>query len=62
MRLLIDAGTVQFRVAGVAKAKQDFKDKDRQAVTRDGEPVWSLRLDAKILLRTVPYMIGRRGV
>ena len=46
MRLLIDASNVQFRVAGVAKAKQDFKDKERQAVTRDGVPIWSLRLDA----------------
>ena len=46
MRLLIDASTVQFRVAGLAKAKQDYKDKDRQAATRDGEPIWTLRLDA----------------
>src|ERR1035437_10316869 len=46
MRLLIDAINVQFRVAGVAKAKQDFKDKERQAVTRDGVPIWSVRLDA----------------
>jgi hypothetical protein len=46
MRLLIDTSTVQFRVAGLAKAKADYKDKDRQAVTRDGEPIWTLRLDA----------------
>ena len=37
---------VQFRVAGPAKPKQDYKDKDRQATTRDGEPIWTVRLDA----------------
>jgi hypothetical protein len=46
MRLLIDTSTIQFRVAGAAKARPDFKDKDRQAVTRDGEPIWTVRLDA----------------
>ncbi|MGD0604065.1 MAG: hypothetical protein ABSA53_10750 [Streptosporangiaceae bacterium] len=46
MRLLIDTSTVQFRVAGLAKPKPDYKDKERQAVTRDGEPIWALRLDA----------------
>jgi hypothetical protein len=46
MRLLIDASGVQFRVAGVAKRRMDYKDKDRQAVTRDGEPIWTVRLDA----------------
>jgi hypothetical protein len=46
MRLLIDTSTVQFRVAGAAKPRPDFKDKDRQAVTRDGQPIWTVRLDA----------------
>jgi hypothetical protein len=46
MRLLIDTSTVQFRVAGAPKARPDFKDKDRQAVTRDGVPIWTVRLDA----------------
>ena len=46
MRLLIDTNGVQFRVAGPAKAKQDYKDKERQATTRDGEPIWTVRLDA----------------
>jgi hypothetical protein len=46
MRLLIDTSGTQFRVAGVAKPKQDYKDKERQAVTRDGEPIWTVRLDA----------------
>ena len=26
--------------------KQDYKDKERQATTRDGEPIWTVRLDA----------------
>jgi hypothetical protein len=46
MRLLIDTSGVQFRVAGAAKPRPDFKDKDRQATTRDGEPIWTVRLDA----------------
>ena len=46
MRLLIDTSGVQFRVAGPAKPRPDFKDKDRQAATRDGEPIWTVRLDA----------------
>jgi len=46
MRLLIDTSGVQFRVAGLAKPRADFKDKDKQAVTRDGVPIWTVRLDA----------------
>ena len=46
MRLLIDTSGVQFRVFGTAKVRPDFKDKDRQATTRDGEPIWTVRLDA----------------
>jgi hypothetical protein len=46
MRLLIDTSGVQFRVAGPARSKQDYKDKERQATTRDGEPIWTVRLDA----------------
>ena len=46
MRILIDTSGVQFRVAGAAKARPDFKDKDRQATTRDGELIWTVRLDA----------------
>ena len=44
MRLLINTDGVQFRVAGPAKAKADYKDK--QATTRDGVPIWTVRLDA----------------
>ena len=46
MRLLINTDGIQFRVAGPAKAKPDYKDKERQATTRDGEPIWTVRLDA----------------
>ena len=46
MRLLIDTSGVQFRVSGAAKAKPDYKDKERQATTRDGELIWTVRLDA----------------
>jgi hypothetical protein len=46
MRLEINTNGVQFRVAGPAKPKSDYKDKDRQATTRDGEPIWTVRLDA----------------
>jgi hypothetical protein len=46
MRTEIVTTGVQFRVAGAAKPKQDYKDKDRQATTRDGLPIWTVRLDA----------------
>jgi hypothetical protein len=46
MRLLIDTSGIQFRVAGAAKPRPDFQDRDRQATTRDGEPIWTVRLDA----------------
>jgi hypothetical protein len=46
MRLELKTDGVQFRVASPAKAKQDYKDKERQATTRDGEPIWTVRLDA----------------
>jgi hypothetical protein len=46
MQLLIDTSGIQFRVAGMPKPRPDYKDKDRQAVTRDGQPIWTLRLDA----------------
>ena len=46
MRLLIDTSGIQFRVASAARPRPDFKDKDRQAVNRDGQPIWTVRLDA----------------
>ena len=46
MRLLIDTSSIQFRVAGAARPRPDFKDKERQATTRDGVLIWTVRLDA----------------
>src|ERR1700685_1781206 len=46
MRLLIDTSGIQFRVAGVARPRPDYKDKERQATSRDGLPIWTVRLDA----------------
>jgi hypothetical protein len=46
MRLLIDTSGVQFRVAGAAKPRPDFKDKEKQAATKDGRSIWTVRLDA----------------
>jgi hypothetical protein len=46
MQLLIDTSGVQFRVAGMPKPRPDYQDKDRQATSRDGRPVWTVRLDA----------------
>ena len=49
MRLLIDTKGVQFRVAGVAKPRPDYRDKDKQARTSEADgsrPIWTVRLDA----------------
>lgn len=46
MRLKIDTTGVRFRVAGTAKPRKDYKDKDKQAETRDGRPIWTVRLNA----------------
>jgi hypothetical protein len=46
MRLLIDTKGVQFRVAGAARPRPDYKDKSQQATTQDGRPIWTVRLDA----------------
>src|ERR1039457_300413 len=46
MRLLIETSGIQFRVAGAVKPRPDFKDKERQATSRDGLPVWNVGLDA----------------
>lgn len=45
MRLLIEASGIQFRVAGMPRAKH-YKDEDQQAATKDGLPIWTVRLDA----------------
>jgi hypothetical protein len=49
MRLLIDTSTVQFRVAGEATPRKDYKDKDKQARTSEADGsrlIWTVRLDA----------------
>ena len=46
MRLLIETTGVRFRAGGPAKPKQDYKDKDKQAQTPDGRPIWVVRLTA----------------
>jgi hypothetical protein len=46
MRLKIDTSEVRFRVAGTPKPRKDFKDKDKQAMTPDGRPIWTIRLTA----------------
>jgi hypothetical protein len=46
MLLKIETSGIQFRVAGAARPRPDFKDRDRQATTRDGGPIWTVRLDA----------------
>jgi hypothetical protein len=46
MRLLIDTSSIQFRVAGTATPRKDYKDKDQQAKDRDGRLIWTVRLDA----------------
>ena len=49
MRLLIDTKDIQFRVAGLPKARPDFQDKSKQATTSEADgrrPIWTVRLDA----------------
>ena len=46
MRLEIKTDGTQFREAGAAKPRPDYKDKSRQATTQDGRPIWTVRLDA----------------
>jgi hypothetical protein len=46
MRLLIDTSGIRFRVAGTATPRDDYKNTDRQRVTSDGRPVWTVRLTA----------------
>jgi hypothetical protein len=46
MRLLINTSGVRFRAGGPAKPKSDYRDKDKQATTPDGRPIWVVRLTA----------------
>ena len=46
MRLEIKTEGVRFRAGGPARPKKDYQDKDKQAETPDGRPIWLLRLTA----------------
>jgi len=46
MRLKIDTSEIRFRAAGTARPRSDYKDNNRQAVTPDGRPIWTVRLTA----------------
>ena len=46
MRLEIKTDGVRFRAGGPATPKNDYRDKDKQATTLDGRPVWLVRLTA----------------
>ena len=46
MRLLIKTTGVRFRAGGPAEPKKDYRDKDKQATTPDGRPIWVVRLTA----------------
>jgi hypothetical protein len=37
---------LEFRAAGAASPKRDFRDKERQATTRDDLPIWLVPLSA----------------
>lgn len=44
MRLRIETTGVEFRTAGAARPKKDWQNKELQARTPDGRPIWSVRL------------------
>lgn len=46
MRLKIDTDGYRLRAGGPATPKSDYRDKDKQAVTPDGRPIWLVRLTA----------------
>ena len=46
MRLLINTSGIRFRAGGPATPKNDYRDKDKQAMTPDGRPIWVVRLTA----------------
>jgi hypothetical protein len=46
MRLKIDTTGIRFRAGGPATPKSDYRDKNKQATTPDGRPIWVMRLTA----------------
>ena len=46
MRLEIKTDRYRLRAGGPARPKPDYHDKDKQAMTPDGRPIWVVRLTA----------------
>ena len=46
MRLRIDTSAIKFRVAGLAKPRDESRESKRQKTTPDGRPIWTVRLNA----------------
>jgi hypothetical protein len=46
MRLRIDTSGVKFRVAGTARPRMESRARQVQKMTRDGRPIWVVRLMA----------------
>lgn len=46
MRLVIDTRESRFRVAGAVRPRRDPKDREAQARSKDGRPIWTIRLTA----------------
>ena len=46
MRLEIKTDGVRLRAGGPATPKSDYRDKEKQATTPDGRPIWLVRLTA----------------
>lgn len=46
MRNQIVTDGYRFRACGPARPKPDYRDKDKQAMTQDGRPIWVVRLTA----------------
>jgi hypothetical protein len=46
MRLRIDTSGVKFRVAGPARPRMESRQRQVQRTTRDGRPIWVVRLMA----------------
>lgn len=46
MRLRIDTNDIEFRAASAPKPRMESRDSNRQKKTRDGRPVWTVRVTA----------------
>jgi hypothetical protein len=63
MRLLIDTRDVKFRVAGLPKARPDYRDKDKQARTsdQDGNRPITVRVQDALAERSAPAVRQHDG-